>query len=64
MAEHKNCVVCGLGSNREKWNLVSGDFVACDHHTQKEFQDAIKAAKALPVKPPEPQAPPPANQAK
>jgi hypothetical protein len=41
----KACVVCGLGSHRSDWLKKSGEYVACDHHTQAEIDEHVAIAK-------------------
>jgi hypothetical protein len=36
------CCVCGRGSNRASWNYQNGALVACDFHSQPEFQWAVQ----------------------
>lgn len=47
------CVVCGEGSNREKWEKTKSAtlpdktavvFVACDYHTDSQFTGAVQKA--------------------
>jgi len=46
MAVEKSCVVCGMGSTRDKWEKTSGEHVACDHHPVSEIEAAIAALRA------------------
>jgi len=41
----KACVVCGLGSHRAIWINKSGEYVACDHHSQAEIDTHVAIAK-------------------
>lgn len=43
------CVVCGNGSHRTDWVRKSGDSVACDFHSDAEFQKAIAARSQAPA---------------
>lgn len=42
----KYCVVCGMGSHRLDWIRKSGNYVACDRHSDAEMQKAISALEA------------------
>jgi hypothetical protein len=62
------CLVCGSGSTRPTWTkskVVNGTmYVACDSHSDAEFQSAL--AKVVPAAPTPPAVPntgttPPAN---
>lgn len=44
MASVKYCIICGQGSHRTDWRNVSGNLVACDHHSKEEFAKAVGAA--------------------
>lgn len=50
--EPKICVVCGQGSHRTDWIKKSGNFVACDNHSDTEITQAVaKATVQKPVAP-------------
>lgn len=56
LSVERGCVVCGQGSHRTDWirtKKVSGVlFVACDSHSESEFNAAIQRASApAPAKP-------------
>lgn len=53
MAQTRFCVVCGEGSPREDWikkssggSGVADKYIACDHHEQKEVDDAAAQVEA------------------
>lgn len=48
----KSCIVCGEESHRTSWDKETkdGNFVACDNHTDAEFNAAVKAATPALVK--------------
>jgi hypothetical protein len=50
MTELLYCVVCGAGSHRDDWFIVSGDYVACDFHTPEQFNKAIAKDKETKAK--------------
>jgi hypothetical protein len=49
-----HCIVCGAGSHRTDWIKKSQpqdkvQYVACDYHTDKEVNDAVKEQSAPPA---------------
>jgi hypothetical protein len=51
MPETQACVVCGQGSNRDKWIASGPGWVACDHHTFGDIQKALAEKKLPPLTP-------------
>lgn len=47
----KSCVVCGMGSPREDWINEGDGYVACDHHSKEEIQEAVAATAPPAPKP-------------
>lgn len=48
MAEMQYCVVCNEGSNRDDWKNKKGDYVACDGHSTREIEEAVKLKESNP----------------